>query len=87
MAKRNKPTIREVASVAAQLMNQVNSMKRDISALVGTLDFYIEYKGDSAEFSEYINKTLDAQEGKENELQTNEAHNESSDRGGTEDKG
>lgn len=87
MAKRNKPTIREVASVAAQLMNQVNSMKRDISALVGTLDFYIEYKGDSAEFSEYINKTLDAQEGKENELQTNEAHNESSDRGGAEDKG
>ena len=55
---KKKPTIKEVANVAMELNNRLNSVIQFINELERALSLYVQMKGDDKEFSEFISKKI-----------------------------
>jgi len=58
MGKRRKPTQKEVVQVINTLIQELQGVQHDVRTLCGTLDMYIEFKGDQDGFGEFINKSI-----------------------------
>jgi len=63
MSKRKKPTIKELSNLVAEnrhgieiAFKSVDELKYYISGLDKIFDWYLEFKGDSDEFKEFIEK-------------------------------
>ena len=55
---KKKPTIKEVANVAMELNNRLNSVIQFINELEKAFSLYVQMKGDDKEFSEFISKKI-----------------------------
>ena len=67
--KSKKPSNKQITNAINVLIQDVHSIKNDMSTIFGTFDWYIEYKGDKILFRDFIDQKVNqAQEGKD-ELQ------------------
>ena len=67
--KNKKPSNKQITNAINMLIQDVHSIKNDMSTIFGTFDWYIEYKGDKILFRDFIDQKVNqAQEGKD-ELQ------------------
>ena len=68
---KKKPTIKEVANVAMELNNRLNSVIQFISELEKAFSLYVQMKGDDKEFSEFINKKIKEWKEQQNDAKAN----------------
>ena len=69
MANKRKPTMRETVTVINQMIREITSLKNDLQTVTGVLDMYIEMKGDTKQFTDFVNKELNV--GENNDLRRN----------------
>lgn len=70
MANKRKPTMRETVTVINQMIREITSLKNDLQTVTGVLDMYIEMKGDTKQFTDFVNKELNV--GENNDVRRNE---------------
>ena len=87
MSKNNKrkPSSKEIVNVINSLIQDIHSIKNDMSTIFGTFDWYIEYKGDKILFRDFIDQKVNqTQEGKD-ELQATGQSNQVADKANSTD--
>ena len=65
-----KPTMKETVQVINQMIREITNLKNDIQTTTGVLDLYIEMKGDTKQFTDFVNKELNV--GENNDVRRNE---------------
>ena len=68
MAKQNKkkkPSNKDVVNVINMIIQDINAIKADLSALIGTFDLFVEMEDKVDDLKAYIDKTIS----KHNEIQ------------------
>ena len=65
-----KPTMKETVGVINQIIREITALKTDVQTMTGVLDMYIEMKGDTDKFKQYLDKQLNIEE--DNDVRTNE---------------
>ena len=68
--KPKKPTNNDIVAVINGLIQEMNMVKTDMNAFVGTLDLYIDFKKDGKSFKEFIDSKINSQKKDDNELQS-----------------
>ena len=68
---KKKPTIKEVANVAMELNNRLNSVIHFINELEKAFSLYVEMKGDDKEFGEFITKKIKEWKEQQNDAKAN----------------
>ena len=69
-SKSRKPTMRETVGVINQIIREITSLKNDVQTMTGVLDMYIEMKGDTEKFTDFVNKELNIEDN--NDVRANE---------------
>ena len=67
MAKKRKPTQKETIQVINSIIQELQGVQHDVRTLCGTLDMFIEYKGDLDGFNDFINSKIIKE--KDNDIQ------------------
>ncbi len=67
---RKKPTMKETVQVINQIIREISSLKTDMRTVTGVLDMYVEMKGDTDKFKDFIDKQINVEEN--NDVQRNE---------------
>ena len=68
MAKQNKkkkPSNQDIVNVINMIIQDIQGMKADLSALIGTFDLFVEMEKKSDDLKAYVDKTIS----KHNEVQ------------------
>jgi hypothetical protein len=72
MAKNNKPqkpTNKDFFNAINALIRDVHLLKSDMDAIMGAFDMYVEYKDDNDGLKAFIDKKININKEKDNELQ------------------
>ena len=54
MTAKKKPTVKELSKIVGELSNFVKSMDVGLRGLVNVLKMYVEFKGDSISFNQFL---------------------------------
>jgi uncharacterized protein YdaT len=67
---KKKPGIKDVITVINSMIQEFQQMRYELDSLYGTIDMYIEHKGDTEGFKAYLDDKLKEQQ--ENEAKRDE---------------
>ena len=70
MGKANRATRKELEEVIGKLIKEVQFLKQGFTALDNYLGAYVQYKGDTLEFNDFIRTTLEKAQKNTDKLET-----------------